>query len=112
MRVCGATNPKFHSALLPATGIDFTFDKSIAQGDRIWNLERLFNLRAGFTAADDKLPDRMYEPVPGGPRAGSRAELQDHLQTYYQLRGWDERGVPTREKLDELGLEDTWGVVA
>jgi len=106
------THREIVSMMAPATGIDFTFDKSIAQGDRIWNLERLFNLRAGFTAADDKLPDRMYEPVPGGPRAGSRAELQDHLQTYYQLRGWDERGVPTREKLDELGLEDTWGVVA
>jgi len=103
------THREIVSMMAPATGIDFTFDKSIAQGDRIWNLERLFNLRAGFTAADDKLPDRMYEPVPGGPRAGSRAELQDHLQTYYQLRGWDERGVPTREKLDELGLEDLWG---
>ncbi len=106
------THREIVSMMAPATGIDFTFDKSIAQGDRIWNLEKLFNLRAGLTAADDKLPDRMHEPVPGGPRAGSRAELQDHLQTYYQLRGWDERGVPTREKLDELGLEDLWGVVS
>ncbi len=106
------THREIVSMMAPATGIDFTFDKSIAQGDRIWNLERLFNLRAGFTADDDKLPDRMYEPAPGGPRAGSRAQLQEHLQTYYQLRGWDERGVPTREKLAELELEDLWGVTA
>ena len=64
----------------------------------------------GFAALQTRSSTRR--DLPGGPRAGSRAELQDHLQTYYQLRGWDERGVPTREKLDELGLEDTWGVVA
>jgi aldehyde:ferredoxin oxidoreductase len=106
------THREIVSMMAPATGIDFTFEKSIAQGDRIWNLERLFNLRAGFTAADDTLPDRMLEPVPGGPRAGNRAQLQQNLQTYYQLRGWDERGVPTAEKLAELGLEDLWGVLA
>ncbi|MBI5030093.1 MAG: aldehyde ferredoxin oxidoreductase family protein [Chloroflexi bacterium] len=105
------THREIVAMMAPATGIDFTFDKSIAQGDRIWNLERLFNLRAGFTVADDTLPARMLEPVTGGPRAGSRAQLHENLQTYYQLRGWDERGVPTRQKLDELGLEDLWGVV-
>ncbi len=106
------THREIVSMMAPATGIDFTFDKSIVQGDRIWNMERLFNLRAGFTAADDTLPDRMLEPIPGGPRAGGRAELQKNLQTYYQLRGWDERGVPTRQKLAELGLEDLWDVCA
>lgn len=104
------THREIVSMMAPATGIDFTFEKSIVQGDRIWNLERLFNLRAGLSAADDTLPARMLEPVPDGPRAGSRAVLQENLQTYYQLRGWDEHGVPTREKLDELGLEDLWGV--
>ncbi|MBI5712258.1 MAG: aldehyde ferredoxin oxidoreductase family protein [Chloroflexi bacterium] len=105
------THREIVAMMAPATGIDFTFDKSIAQGDRIWNLERLFNLRAGFTAADDTLPARLMEPASGGPRKGSRAQLHEHLQTYYQLRGWDERGVPTKEKLSELGLEDVWGVV-
>ena len=105
------THREIVAMMAPATGIDFTFDKSIVQGDRIWNLERLFNLRAGFTAADDTLPARMLEPVPGGPRAGSRAQLHENIQTYYQLRGWDARGVPTRQKLEELGLEGLWGVV-
>ncbi|MBM4425512.1 MAG: aldehyde ferredoxin oxidoreductase family protein [Chloroflexi bacterium] len=104
------THREIVAMMAPATGIDFTFDKSITQGDRIWNLERLFNLRAGFTDADDTLPSRLLEPVPGGPRAGNRAVLQENLQTYYALRGWDEHGVPTKQKLEELGLEDVWGV--
>ncbi len=104
------THREIVSMMAPATGLDFTFEKSIAQGDRIWNLERLFNLRAGFTAADDTLPARMLQPVPGGPRTGSRAQLQENLRTYYELRGWDEAGVPTPAKLAELGLEDRWGV--
>ena len=104
------THREIVAMMAPATGFNFTFDKSITQGDRIWNLERLFNLRAGFTAADDTLPARVLEPVPGGPRSGSRAQLHENLQTYYELRGWDERGVPTKEKLAELGLEDLWSV--
>jgi aldehyde:ferredoxin oxidoreductase len=70
----------------------------------------MFNLRAGFTSEDDRLPQRVSEPAVDGPRAGSRAILQEHLQTYYLLRGWDELGRPTRTKLEELGLEDWWGV--
>jgi aldehyde:ferredoxin oxidoreductase len=106
------THREICAMMAPATGLDFTFDRSIIQGDRIWNLERLFNLAAGFTADDDTLPARMLEAVPGGPRAGSRAQLHENLQTYYALRGWDERGVPTHQKLLELGLEDQWGVLA
>jgi aldehyde:ferredoxin oxidoreductase len=104
------THREICALLTPATGLDFSFDRSIEQGDRIWNIERMFNLRAGFTSDDDKLPQRVTEPSPDGPRAGSRAVLHEHLQTYYQLRGWDSSGRPTRAKLDELGLEDWWGV--
>ena len=104
------THREICALLAPATGLDFNFDRSIEQGDRIWNLERMFNLRAGFTSEDDRLPQRVSEPAVDGPRAGSRAILQEHLQTYYLLRGWDELGRPTRTKLEELGLEDWWGV--
>lgn len=107
------THREIVSLLAPATGLDFTFEKSLVQGDRVWNLERLFNLRAGFTAADDTLPVRLLEPAKNGPRAGSRARLQENLKTYYQLRGWDEEGVPTREKLEELDLmtyAEMWGM--
>ncbi len=104
------THREICALLAPATGIDFSFDRSIEQGDRIWNIERMFNLKAGFTRADDILPERVCEPSPDGPRAGSRALLQKNLDTYYQLRGWDEMGRPTAIKLKELGLEDWWGV--
>jgi aldehyde:ferredoxin oxidoreductase len=104
------THREICALLAPATGLDFNFDRSIEQGDRIWNLERMFNLRAGFTSEDDRLPQRVSEPAVDGPRAGSRAILQEHLQTYYLLRGWDKSGRPTRAKLEELGLDDWWGV--
>ncbi len=102
------THREIVNLLASATGLDFTFEKSIVQGDRIWTLERMFNLRAGLTVADDTLPSRMLEPVLGGPWAGSRAKLHERIQTYYQLRGWDEHGCPTPERLAELGLTELW----
>ena len=74
-------------------------------GKRIWNLERLYNLREGFTAADDTLPDRLLnEPVAEGPSAGFTVKLAPMLQEYYEFRGWDEQGVPTVETKQRLGL--------
>ncbi|MBI5966399.1 MAG: aldehyde ferredoxin oxidoreductase C-terminal domain-containing protein [Deltaproteobacteria bacterium] len=74
-------------------------------GERIWNLERLFNLREGFGRRDDTLPPRLlHEPMPEGPAKGHIVELDQLLEDYYKVRAWDERGVPTPEKLDELGL--------
>lgn len=74
-------------------------------GERIWNLERLFNNAAGLTAADDTLPPRMLnDPVPSGFAKGGVAELDVLLPQYYAERGWDNHGVPTASKLDSLGL--------
>lgn len=74
-------------------------------GDRIWNLERLFNNAAGMTRADDSLPPRITsEPLTKGASAGHVVDLQPMLDEYYQLRGWDTQGRPTAEKLRELGL--------
>jgi aldehyde:ferredoxin oxidoreductase len=74
-------------------------------GERIWNLEKLFNLREGFDRKDDTLPPRLrHEPLPAGPAKGHIVELDHLLQDYYRTRGWDERGVPTPEKLARLGL--------
>ncbi|MBI1731591.1 MAG: aldehyde ferredoxin oxidoreductase family protein [Gammaproteobacteria bacterium] len=76
-----------------------------ATGERIWNLERQFNLRAGFTAADDTLPGRMLsEPAPSGTAKGLVSRLDLMLPEYYRLRGWDSNGVPTAETLQRLGL--------
>ena len=74
-------------------------------GERIWNGERLFNLAAGFTRADDTLPPRLlHEPVPEGPSAGQVVDLPPMLDEYYISRGWDEGGVPSAAKLARLGL--------
>ena len=77
-------------------------------GERIWNLVRLFNLKAGFTAADDALPDKITkQPLKGGPHEGRVLSTEDFEQMkalYYRLRGWDAEGRPEKEKLRDLGL--------
>jgi aldehyde:ferredoxin oxidoreductase len=89
-----------------ATGFDYSVEEIIAASERIWNLERLFNMKAGFTKEDDTLPKRLLEePLPlGGPK-GQVCRLGDMLPEYYELRGWDKDGIPSAEKLKELGLE-------
>jgi aldehyde:ferredoxin oxidoreductase len=93
------------SMLNAVTGIDFTHETMLKTGERIWNLERLFNLRAGFTKRDDSLPKRLTEePAPLGPGKGHVVELAKMLEEYYRLRGWDANGVPTEAKRKELGI--------
>jgi aldehyde:ferredoxin oxidoreductase len=87
------------------TGVTYTVDEFMQCGDRIWNLERLFNLRAGLTARDDTLPERLLkDALKTGASKGSVNRLPEMLPEYYRLRGWDEQGVPTEEKLRSLGL--------
>ncbi|MBP2146995.1 aldehyde:ferredoxin oxidoreductase [Methanofollis sp. W23] len=88
------------------TGVDYTPERIMAIGERIWNMERVFNLKNGYTAADDTLPPRLLnDPIPRGPAKGRVSRLPEMLPEYYKVRGWDEQGVPTQEKLKELGLE-------
>jgi aldehyde:ferredoxin oxidoreductase len=76
-------------------------------GERIWNTERLFNLAAGFSRADDSLPPRLLrEPVPAGPSKGQVVDLEPMLDEYYISRGWDTGGRPSLAKLESLGLSD------
>lgn len=90
-----------------ACGDDWTNERLIQTGERIWNLERLFNLRAGLSKADDTLPPRLLEtPCPSGVAKGRVAELDIMLPEYYQLRGWDENGLPTADTLSRLGLDE------
>jgi len=78
-------------------------------GERIWNLARLFNLRAGFTAADDVLPFKITkQSLQKGPNDGKVFNAEDFetmKTTYYRIRGWDENGAPANEKLAELRLD-------
>lgn len=92
--------------LRTATGMSCSDEDVLKAGERIWNLERLFNLKAGFTKEDDNLPERLLkEPLPNGPGKGKVVELETMLREYYELRGWDEMGVPTAEKLEELAIK-------
>ena len=90
-----------------ATGIDMGgYEGFQKTGERIFNQERLFLLKAGFSAKDDTLPKRMLEePMPNGPAVGHTCRLGEMLPEYYKLRGWDNQGAPTPEKLQGLGLE-------
>lgn len=88
-----------------ATGVNYTEETMILAGERIFNLERLFNLKAGITAKDDVLPKRMLEePMLKGEAEGQVVRLAEMLPEYYKARGWDENGIPTPEKLVQLGL--------
>jgi len=89
-----------------ATGWDFQEADFRRAGERIFNLERAFNVREGCTRADDTLPKRLLEePLPDGPAKGMVVDLEPLLDAYYQFRGWDKiTGIPKIEKLKELGL--------
>lgn len=87
------------------TGMAVTADDLMRIGERIWNLQQVFNLQAGYTKADDTLPPRLLtEPLKDGAPAGRVWEREPLLSEYYRVRGWDEDGVPTPEKLKALGI--------
>jgi aldehyde:ferredoxin oxidoreductase len=94
--------------LSATTGWELSGEEIRQVGERIVNLERLFNAREGLTRKDDVLPRRfLEEPLPegSGPSTGSVLELEPMLDEYYQARGWDvETGLPTPETLERLGL--------
>ena len=87
-----------------ATGTRFTPDTLLEAAERVYNLERLFLVKAGFTRADDTLAQRMFEPMPAGPLQGETFDLDRVLDDYYIARGWDANGIPTRQRLEKLGI--------
>ena len=102
----GLGAPEIAAQLAANTGLDYTAESIVMIGEKVHNLERLFNLKAGFSMADDTLPTRLLEvPIPSGPSKGRISHLSKMLPLYYQARGWDKAGVPTESKLIELGLK-------
>jgi len=85
------------------TGFDLGGQELLIAGERIWNLERLYNLREGFSASDDRLPTRLLEEP---NQEGDVVDLAPMLAEYYRFRGWDEAGVPKPGKLERLGLAE------
>jgi len=130
--VFGMGPDNYAKLLSAATGIEYSADDFRKIGERVWNLERLFNIREGLTKDDDRLPPRLEQvPMPNEiysaeakkaltppvevpphgtiekqPSAGSTVPIPQMLSVYYGKRGWNEDGVPTDAKLTELGL--TW----
>ena len=97
--------PEIAEQLRAATGVELSDEEFLQAGERIWNLERLFNLKAGFSKKDDVVPRRLLEePMLAGPHKGRVLELDKMLPVYYEFRGWDENGIPTGEKLALLGI--------
>lgn len=88
-------------------GLDFTVEELQLIGERIVNLNRMFNVSRGITKKDDALPDRLTkEPAPLGPPKGQVVELDIMLDEYYRERGWDpETGIPFDSTLERLGLK-------
>lgn len=111
-RFIEAANNETHYARLlsAATGRHYRPEDLMRCGERIWNLERLFNLREGFTRADDTLPRRLLEePLAEGHSAGHVVALDAMLDEYYRVRSWTPDGVPRPAKLAQLGLSQWAG---
>jgi len=84
---------------------DWSPERMLEVGERIWNMERMFNTRAGLTAKDDNLPPRIIKDAAKvGPAKGLVNGLEKMLPEYYQLRGWTADGVPTNETLSRLAI--------
>lgn len=84
---------------------DWSVENCLEVGERVWNMERLFNQAAGFTADDDKLPKRLLEEaIKSGPTKGQVNRLGEMLPKYYEIRGWSPQGEPTAETRQRLSL--------
>ena len=94
------TEVEYSKLLSGATGIEYRAEDLLKSGERIYNLERLFNIRAGFSGKDDYLPDKIFR----GKNALDKEVFKSMLQEYYEFRGWVD-GTPTDEKLKSLGIE-------
>jgi aldehyde:ferredoxin oxidoreductase len=103
-------NDEYGALLGAATGWGPSTAELSSIGERIINLERIFNVREGVSRKDDTLPYRVIsDEIPQGPHKGHRIpneKLKELLDSYYRLRGWDQDGIPGKEKLRQLGLEE------
>jgi len=106
----GIGPPRIAKLATALTGIQYSWQDILECGDRIWTVEYAMQRRFGLRRKDDFPPDRFFEePIPTGPNKGAvldREKYEKMLIEYYHIRGYDDEGIPTREKLEELGLKD------
>ena len=88
-----------------ATGIGWTVEELFKCGERIFNMKRLFNIRCGINRKDDTLPERILKETRGsGGSAENLPPLNEMLDEYYNYRGWNNYGIPNKEKLEKLNI--------
>ena len=101
--------PEYTDLLNAATGTNWTVAEVLEIGDRIYNIERMFNKAAGMKPEDDRLPKRLLQdPIVNGPSKGMTSQLPITLPQYYEARGWV-NAFPTDETLKKLGLDECVG---
>lgn len=109
MQCCGLDLTQTAAMLSAVTGRECTAQELMEIGERIFNLQRLINVRDGYRRESDRLPKRMFEPAAAGFRARKAPYgFEKALDEYYKLRGWDEDGVPTAAKIQYLRLGDDY----
>ena len=106
----GSVNTEIMADLLTVgLGEQVTSKELDVAGERIWNLTRLYNNKAGFSKSDDSMPKKIMEQgLLNGPHKGRILRKEDFdkmLKKYYEFRGWDPKGHPLEAKLSELGLK-------
>ena len=89
-----------------STGFDYDLDELMECGERIWLTKRAINNLMGVTKADDRMTERMLTAFTDGGAAGSVPDMELMLKEYYPIRGLDDNGRPTKEKLESLGMAD------
>ena len=87
------------------TGYNMNIGKFIELGERSYNLERVINIRQGLKGSDDTLPKRLTEELQRSDDPNSKVKLNEMIGKYYKIRGWDNKGVPKKEKLTKLGIQ-------
>ena len=95
------------SIVRAVTGWNTTAWELMKTGERITTMARVFNIREGFGRKDDWLPERFFNPRISGTLSDTAIDpekFREAIDTYYKMMGWDENGVPTREKLEELDI--------
>ncbi|MFX1262879.1 MAG: aldehyde ferredoxin oxidoreductase family protein, partial [Promethearchaeota archaeon] len=90
--------------LAAGTGLPVSGRDILEIGERIYNLERMFNNREGLTTKDDQLPPRFFSPLPEGNSRDRVVHLDTMLTEYYSLRGWDKEGRPTKDRIKKLKM--------
>jgi len=86
------------------TGWNLTVEQLFEAGERGFTVQRLINIRDGYDGSTDVLPKAMYQSATEGFRAGKEIPFERLMKDYYQIRGWDENGIPTAATLKRLAL--------